>query len=82
MSGYGETKDRLSSGEHGKYLLSVMNTLSISKPIILSPSMSGGFSIPYLLSSPDEISGYIPVAPVNSELIKDAAGIKVSIGCY
>jgi abhydrolase domain-containing protein 14 len=35
-------------------------------PIIISPSMSGSFSIPYLVAHPERVGGYVPVAPVGT----------------
>ena len=41
-----------------------MTALKIEKPALVSPSMSGRFSIPLIVSDPNAISAYIPVAPV------------------
>ena len=38
--------------------------LSTKKLILVSPSMSGRFSIPFILKSPKKVAGYIPVAPI------------------
>ena len=38
--------------------------LSTKKLILVSPSMSGRFSIPFILNSPENVAGYIPVAPI------------------
>ena len=38
--------------------------LSTRKLILISPSMSGRFSIPFILNSPKNVAGYIPVAPI------------------
>ena len=38
--------------------------LSIKKLILVSPSMSGRFSIPFIMNSPENVAGYIPVAPI------------------
>ena len=32
--------------------------------VIVSPSMSGGFSLPFVARQPDRVAGYVPVAPV------------------
>ena len=35
--------------------------------VIVSPSMSGGFSLPFVARHPDRVAGYVPVAPVGIE---------------
>jgi abhydrolase domain-containing protein 14 len=35
-----------------------------SRFVIVSPSMSGGFSLPFVARHPDRVAGYVPVAPV------------------
>ena len=47
--------------------------------VVVSPSKSGQFSVPLLLRQPDWLAGYVPVAPVMTELITPdaAANIKV-----
>lgn len=44
----------------------LIETLELKKVVIVSPSMSGTFSVPYVTCGryDDEIVGYIPVAPV------------------
>ena len=38
--------------------------LSTKTLILVSPSMSGRFSIPFIMNSPENVAGYIPVAPI------------------
>ncbi|XP_043224956.1 protein ABHD14B-like isoform X2 [Amphibalanus amphitrite] len=47
--------------------------------VVVSPSLSGQFSIPLLLQQPSWLAGYVPVAPVGTEQITptNAADIKV-----
>ncbi|KAF0310692.1 Protein ABHD14B [Amphibalanus amphitrite] len=47
--------------------------------VVVSPSLSGQFSIPLLLQQPSWLAGYVPVAPVGTEQITptNAAEIKV-----
>jgi len=35
--------------------------------VLLSPSMSGGYSLPFLMNKSDRLAGFIPVAPVSTE---------------
>ena len=49
----------------------VIAGLGLVKPVIVSPSMSGSFSLPYLFTEPlatiqERISGFVPVAPVHT----------------
>jgi pimeloyl-ACP methyl ester carboxylesterase len=44
-------------------LLKIVETLGIRKPVVVSPSMSGRFSLPFILAHPEKVGGFIPVAP-------------------
>jgi abhydrolase domain-containing protein 14 len=46
------------------WLAELLEQLDISKPVIVSPSMSGRFSLPLLTSKPDRLAGFVAVAPV------------------
>ena len=35
--------------------------------VLLSPSMSGGYALPFLMNQSDRLAGFIPVAPVSTE---------------
>ena len=37
----------------------------LGKPVVLSPSMSGKFSLPLVTDHPDQVAGFIAVAPVD-----------------
>lgn len=45
----------------------------LDKLVILSPSYSGQFSIPYVVTNADKLSGFIPVAPILPEKYNDAS---------
>ncbi|CAJ0959427.1 unnamed protein product [Ranitomeya imitator] len=47
-----------------------MDALGTRQPVIISPSMSGLFSLPLLLQHPDRIRGFVPVAPVGTKSFK------------
>jgi len=58
----------------------LITMLHFSQPVIVSPSMSGSFSLPYLTAHPGDIKGFIPVAPVMSgNFISKYPNIKVNI---
>ncbi|XP_072026053.1 putative protein-lysine deacylase ABHD14B isoform X1 [Amphiura filiformis] len=60
QSAKGKTSDSV------QFMLDLLKVLGldIDKPIIVSPSMSGGFALPLLFQHPEAFKGYIPVAPV------------------
>lgn len=63
LPGYGQSSRY--SGDRGQLLEELIQTLSPDvKPVLVSPSMSGTFSLPLLDRNQDLICGYIPVAPV------------------
>ena len=49
LPGYGKTRGSLGSQKKGEYLGSVISSLSPdSRPVVVSPSMSGSFLVPML----------------------------------
>jgi len=64
----------ITTGRHNKdvtkgvMLHNIVVALHLSKVVVVSPSMSGTYSVPYVLNAEyrSEIAGYIPVAPVIS----------------
>ncbi|XP_076045937.1 putative protein-lysine deacylase ABHD14B isoform X2 [Oratosquilla oratoria] len=77
LPGYGETR-AVVAGNRGEYLNNLVTELKLTAPVIVSPSMSGGFSIPYLIKYHDLIGGYVPVAPVGTRaIVSKASEIKV-----
>lgn len=67
LPGYGQSEswtvsDRLA------FMVELVRSLGLRSPVIVSPSMSGEFSLPFLIKSHDMISGFIAVAPVSSRL--------------
>lgn len=68
VPGYGKSKNEtLGPVSNEEFMAAVVSLLQI-KPVIISPSMSGGFALPYLFEDPlqstEKALGYIPVAPV------------------
>ncbi|PIK52744.1 putative alpha/beta hydrolase domain-containing protein 14B [Apostichopus japonicus] len=80
LPGYGKTES-FSYGGQAPFLLGVKEALGLKDTpvIIISPSMSGGFSIPLLFSNPEAFKGYLPVAPVNtaSHTHKEYSAVKI-----
>jgi len=62
LPGYG-SRERL-SGALEEFLLELIEVLKLNKPILVSPSMSGGYSLPFVVKYADKLGGFIPIAPV------------------
>ena len=58
-----------------KFMEALIAGLKLSKPVIVSPSMSGQFSLPFLFSDPESATtrsqGFVAVAPVQTSTYKD-----------
>ena len=58
------------------FLKEFLRHRGISQPIIVSPSMSGQFALPYLMTPAktcaDRASGFLAIAPVGTEKYADA----------
>jgi abhydrolase domain-containing protein 14 len=50
----------------GRFLEALLLALAMDRPVVVSPSMSGRFSFPFLLAHPDRVAGFVPVAPVGA----------------
>ncbi|XP_046584151.1 protein ABHD14B-like [Haliotis rubra] len=76
LPGYGSTKDVIDDGSHGAFLGALVKALKMTRPVVVSPSMSGGFSLPFLFDQPetaeDRSRGYLPVAPVATSKYTEA----------
>jgi abhydrolase domain-containing protein 14 len=64
LPGFGGSKGAHSDPAH--FLEKLLPALGLDRPVIVSPSMSGGFSFPYLLAHPERVAGFVPVAPVGA----------------
>lgn len=64
LPGFGQSKRaRL---DPDRFLASLLPALGLHRPVIVSPSMSGRFSFPYVLAHPEGVAGFVPVAPVGA----------------
>ena len=64
LPGYKQTDSLKSGSSRDEFLGKLIDALDLTKPVVISPSFSGSYSIPYLIMHPDKLGGYIPVAPV------------------
>lgn len=62
LPGFGKSPS--STVDRKLFLKQLMDKLSILKPVLVSPSMSGRFSMPLVTSLPETLSGFVAVAPV------------------
>lgn len=72
LPGFGNS-DKLpknSETEKSTFLLHLITNLDISKPVIVSPSYSGHYTLPLLVKNWNSFTGYVPVAPVGQEVIE------------
>uniref|UniRef100_A0ABM5FKF2 Protein ABHD14A isoform X1 n=2 Tax=Pogona vitticeps TaxID=103695 RepID=A0ABM5FKF2_9SAUR len=49
------------------FLQQIFKELSLQKPVLISSSMSGRYSLPFLLSSGEQLKGFVPIAPVGTK---------------
>ncbi|KAK3737429.1 hypothetical protein RRG08_010626 [Elysia crispata] len=75
LPGYGKTKDNLDASLNADFMAAFIKAMDMTKIVIVSPSMSGSFALPYLFKEPktstDRAVGYVPVAPVGTMSFKN-----------
>uniref|UniRef100_A0A670ILS0 Protein ABHD14A n=1 Tax=Podarcis muralis TaxID=64176 RepID=A0A670ILS0_PODMU len=49
------------------FLQQVFKELGLQQPVLISSSMSGRYSIPFLLASGEQLKGFVPIAPVGTK---------------
>ena len=69
LPGFGETSGKVT--DTAGFLSELINQLGLDRPVLVSPSMSGMYALPFLLEDPtqaeDKLRGYIPIAPIDTE---------------
>ena len=80
-TGYGQSEGPKGSIiDPASFVEQLISSLGLDSPVIISPSMSGGFSLPYLTAHPGKVRGFVPVAPVKTQLYADKyPSIKVGL---
>ncbi|NXC44754.1 ABHEA protein, partial [Penelope pileata] len=48
------------------FLERVMQQLGLRRPVLVSPSMSGRFALPFLLARGEQLAGFVAIAPVGA----------------
>lgn len=69
LPGYGDSPPAGMLGtQQGRaaFLLYVIQQLGLHRPVLISPSMSGRFALPFLLAHSEQLAGFVPIAPVGT----------------
>jgi abhydrolase domain-containing protein 14 len=72
LPGYGKSSP--ARGSPRSWLPSLFDALKIERPVVLSPSMSGRFSLPLVTEQPGRVAGFVAVAPVGIMNCQDRLG--------
>ncbi len=65
LPGYGASSP--SEIEPASFLGALIAALGVERPVVVSPSMSGAFSLPLATGSPERLAGFVPVGVAGSE---------------
>ncbi|XP_059520597.1 putative protein-lysine deacylase ABHD14B isoform X2 [Myotis daubentonii] len=83
--GLGHSKDATAPAPVGElvpssFLAAVVDALDLGPPVVISPSLSGMYSLPFLTARGSRLRGYVPVAPICTDKISaaDYARVKTS----
>jgi abhydrolase domain-containing protein 14 len=72
LPGYGQSSP--SQANHRTWLRDLLDLLNIDRPVVVSPSMSGRYALPFVTETPEKVSGFVAVAPVAIMEYKDHLG--------
>ncbi|KAM8866810.1 putative protein-lysine deacylase ABHD14B [Synchiropus picturatus] len=75
LPGLGQSKAAVAPAEVGQlapagFLKEVCEALDLSPVVVISPSLSGMYSLPFLLEHQSLVRAYIPIAPICTDKIK------------
>lgn len=63
LPGYGKSS-RISGISSELFLLELIKELKLKQVVIVSPSMSGNYSLPFIIKYSQQLKGFVAVAPV------------------
>lgn len=72
LPGYGKSQSL--SGFRDSFLLCVLEALHLNRPVLVSPSMSGNYALPLVTSHPEQLAGWVAVAPVGIPQFRERLG--------
>lgn len=64
LPGYGRSRGQVPALFRGDYVRALIRAVAVFRPYVVSPSISGTFTLPVLMKTPERIRGFIGVAPV------------------
>lgn len=64
------------------FLHRVLQELGMQRPVLVSPSMSGRFALPFLLEHGDQLAGFVPIAPVGTKDYPAEQYRRVQVGSW
>jgi abhydrolase domain-containing protein 14 len=73
LPGYGQSAP--SQANHRTWLRGLLDLLNVDRPVVVSPSMSGRYALPFVTESPEKVSGFVAVAPVGILDCQDRLGL-------
>lgn len=65
LPGFGDSEP--SALSPAAFLPALLDELGLARPVVVSPSMSGRFSLPMVAEHPERLAGFVGVAPVAIE---------------
>ncbi|XP_077986780.1 putative protein-lysine deacylase ABHD14B isoform X2 [Glandiceps talaboti] len=74
-----KSKDVKIEVSNEQFIQNLVKELKLEHSVIVSPSLSGQFAIPLLVSHPEVFRGFVPVAPVGTEKYKAADYQKIQV---
>lgn len=77
LPGYVKSKDAeqpRTSEERSAFLKKFMEKVKIDRPVLVSPSMSGSYALPFIFEGDQgkHLRGYVPVAPVGTDKFEES----------
>jgi pimeloyl-ACP methyl ester carboxylesterase len=72
LPGFG--KSPAGGGRPERFLVAFLDALGLERPVIVAPSMSGQYALPFVTTSPERVLAFVAVAPVAIEHYQQQLG--------